>query len=104
PHFLEVYRNTTGDLAVVDAGVDLTNLTQAQRSNAYLSAALKFAKANWRLVPAIIMRKVTGALTPFPETPREGFLEAGRATFQSLSFCSLIVILLFGRGGWLVWM
>src|SRR5918912_1533783 len=29
---------------------------------------------NWRLLPAIVMRKVVGALNPFPETRRAGRL------------------------------
>jgi hypothetical protein len=102
--FLDVYRNTTGDHFPVGAGVDVSTFNPAQRSDAYLASAVQFVKANWRLAPAIITRKIVGALMPFPETSREGFLETGRTAFQVLSFCSLLIVFARSRGGWLVWL
>jgi hypothetical protein len=99
PNFLELYRNTTGDLMRVEASsnADLTLLNQQQRSAAYQRAAVDFIRTDWRVVPAIVARKLVGAVTPVPETPRHGILEWGRTLYQ---ICSILAVTLLIWRGW----
>jgi hypothetical protein len=102
--FLDVYRDTTADVALSENVIGAEDIKisakgEEEKSEAYAGLALKFAETNWRLIPAIVARKLVGAIDPFPETERDGLLETGRAAFQIISFLPLLFVVLSPRAG-----
>lgn len=102
--FLDLYRDTTADVVLSERVIGAedikeSNSSEEEKSEAYARRAASFAETNWRLIPAIVTRKVVGALNPFPETPRAGLLETGRATCQLVSFLPLLFVLATRRVG-----
>jgi hypothetical protein len=102
--FLTLYRDTTADVVLSERVIGVVDVKDSDRneeekSEAYTRHALGFVETNWRLLPAIVMRKVVGALNPFPETPRAGILETGRAAWQIVSFLPLFFVLGTRRAG-----
>jgi hypothetical protein len=99
--FLATYRNSTAEveLSGTSPEVDLAGLDQPSRSAAQTRGAVEFARRNWRLLPAIVARKLAGAITPFPETPRSGLLEVGRAVFACAALVPLFLLMRSSVGG-----
>ncbi|MBI5629282.1 MAG: hypothetical protein HY921_00150 [Elusimicrobia bacterium] len=98
--FLQRYRNTTAEVMLdPDPIPGAESLGAAERCSAYSHAAFKFMRENWHLVPAIAARKIVGAATPIPETPREGILEKGRALFQVIAFLPVLWLLILPGAG-----
>jgi 4-amino-4-deoxy-L-arabinose transferase-like glycosyltransferase len=97
--FLAVYRNDTDSSLDENVGADLARLERlnpAQKSAYYTGLALRYVRSEWRMVPAILARKLVGAVTPLPERYRPGLLEAGRALFQVLTFLPLLWVVFAG--------
>ena len=78
--FLETYNNATAEIHV-PAG----------------PGALTFLKEDWALAPAIVSRKIIGALGPRVETKRPGILELGRSLWWTAAFLPVWLCLLGGR-------
>jgi len=93
--FLHNYRNTTAECDLSEIGAP-SGLNAAQCSDWLIHQSLSYALQNWRMVPAIVTRKLTGAITPFPETYRPGLLEHGRCMAQVLTIGPVFWLLLFG--------
>ena len=99
--FLGAYNNATAETLDENAdapAVNLKGMNKAEISTHFTGLAFNFIRANWRLIPAIIGRKLVGALTPIPETARPGILETGRALFQLITVPFVLVGLIVGFG------
>ena len=100
---VEKHTNTKGDLA--NEGLVLQDYSyetsrsrnELSRLQLYKDATIYFIKNNTDLILPIILKKISSAFNPFPETPKPGFLETGRWFFQLLSSISMIYIFLLSR-------
>jgi 4-amino-4-deoxy-L-arabinose transferase-like glycosyltransferase len=100
--FLAVYRNGTAEVDL-DEQLDLDpalleRLDPAERSALYTSRAVQFIRREWRMVPAILGKKLVGAVSPFPDPPRPGLLESGRMLFQVVTLVPVLWVLFRGTG------
>ncbi len=99
--FLADYRNASAEVALDEtAEIDasrLKGLGQAERSALYTEGALSYIRREWRTVPAILGKKLIGAVTPFSDPPRPGILETGRVLFQAITLIPLLWVV-FGGG------
>lgn len=100
--FLRVFRNSADIHLDENVGADPAQLAGkdvAQQSAYFSGLAVRYIRSEWRLVPAILARKLVGAFTPIPEAYRPGILEAGRTLLQVLTFVPLLwVVFAGGRG------
>lgn len=99
----KLHTNTKGDLAdetLVLKDYDYNqekSYNEVERMELYKDATFHFIKNNPDLIFPIISKKLVSAFNPFPETPRPGFLETGRVTFQFLALIALLYIIFFTR-------
>lgn len=105
--FLAVYRNSAETDLDENVGIDparLEGLNPAERSALYTARALRYVRSEWRTVPAILAKKLLGAVSPFPDPPRPGILETGRMLFQVVTLLPVLWVVFRGRGSlpWVV--
>lgn len=100
--FLRAYRNGSAEVDLDETlGADparLERLNPAERSALYTANAVRYIRSEWRTVPAILGRKLVGAVTPFPDPPRPGILETGRMLFQVVTLVPLLWVVFRGKG------
>lgn len=100
--FLASYRNTTAEVVLQPdpgpAPEAVRELSEPRRSAYLLSTAIDFVLDEPRLVPAIVARKLAGAITPLLETRRAGLLERGRELFQVVTFVPVLLVMLGALG------
>ena len=97
------HTNTKGDLA--DKNLVLKNYVydkeilsnEVLSMNLYKNATLQFIQKNPNLILPIIIKKLTSAFNPFPETPKPSILEYGRALTHLLALLSLLYIIFISK-------
>ena len=97
------HTNTKGDLA--NESLVLKNYSydrgkqfgEVEKMVLYKEATLEFIKSNPDLIFPIMLKKIKSAFNPFPETPKPGILEAGRAGSHFLALISMLFLLLFSK-------
>jgi 4-amino-4-deoxy-L-arabinose transferase-like glycosyltransferase len=98
--FLADYHNGSAEVALDEtAEIDASRLEgigQAERSALYTEGAVRYIRREWRTVPAILAKKLVGAVTPFSDPPRQGLLETGRVLFQAVTLIPLLWVVFMG--------
>lgn len=100
-NILDHHTNTQGDLANKDLVLENYHYDknkindEVQSMQLYKNASIHFIKTNTNLILPIIKKKLVSAFNPFPETPKSGFLEIGRAIMHLISFLAIFYIIIF---------
>lgn len=104
PEVSQEHTNTKGDLADEElvlkefpANEKISALNEVQRMKLFKDASIHYIKNHPHEIIPIIVAKLKSAFNPLPETPRPGFLETGRVTFQILSFLAILYIIFFSK-------